>query len=303
MIVFVSGATGVLGRPVLERLIAAGHSVRALSHTPHSATRLRERGAEPVTADLFDAETLRPAVAGCDAVLHLATRIPPTSRAGRLSSWVENDHIRREGTRNLVTAALDANVTTFVYPSFAFVYPVSGDAWIDAASAEPDPTAIVRSTLDAEAEVARFAAEPGRRGISLRMGAFYGPEAPSAREQLQMARLGIGALPGRPDGYWPSVWVDDAADAIVAALSQGASGVFDVVDDEPLTRAQMFIAMASAVGRKRLHALPGWLLRLIGGAGAETLSRSLRISNQRFKAETGWAPSVPSAKAGWARMA
>lgn len=305
MIVFVSGATGALGRPVVERLVAAGHTVRALSHSPESSKRLRERGAEPVAANLFDLDALRPVMAGCDAVAHLATRIPPTSRAGRLSSWVENDRIRREGTRNLVTAALDANVATFVYPSFAFVYPESGDAWIDAATTEPEsePTAILRSTLDAEREVTRFAAAPGRRGLSLRMGAFYGPEAPSAREQLQMARLGIAALPGRLDAYWPSIWVGDAADAVVAALSQGASGVYDVVDDEPLTRAELFAAMANAVGRKRLRRLPVWLMRLVGGVGVDALGRGLRISNRRFKAQTAWAPTIPNAKVGWARMA
>lgn len=303
MQVFVTGATGVLGRPIVRRLVASGHEVRTLSHSAANAATLRSLGVEPVEADLFDIASLRDAVAGCDAILHLATKIPPTSRAGRLSSWAENDRIRREGTANLVTAALDSTVTTFVYPSFAFVYPDSGDAWIDATTTEPAPTAILRSTLDAEAEVARFASAAGHRGLSLRMGAFYGSDVPSAREQLRMARSGIVGLPGRPGTFWPTIWIDDAADAVVAALSQGASGVYDVVDDEPLTRAQVWVAMAGAVGRKRLRRLPAWLLRLVGGVGAMTMSRDLRISNRRFKAETGWAPTVVDARAGWKRLA
>jgi nucleoside-diphosphate-sugar epimerase len=298
MKIFVTGATGVLGRPVVARLVTAGQSVRGLSHSAESADTLRQLGAEPIAADLYDVASLRAAMSGCEAVLHLATRIPSTSRAWRVSSWAENDRIRRDGTRNLVTAALDSTVTTFIYPSFAFVYPDSGDAWIDATTTAPAPTAIQCSTLDAEAEVVRFASAAGRRGLSLRMGAFYGPDAPSARDQLHIARMGFAPLPGHPEDYLPCVWVDDAAAAAVSALTQGASGVYDIVDDNPLPREQIVAAMARAVGRKRLRTLPAWLMRLVGGPGAETLSRGLRISNRRFKAETGWMPTVPDALTG-----
>ena len=304
MKILVTGATGVLGRPVVRRLVAAGHTVRGLSRSPANAALLRQLGAEPVAADLFDAASLRAALQDCDAVLHLATKIPPTSRAGRLSAWAENDRIRRDGTRALVTAALASQtVRTFIYPSFALVYPESGDAWIDAANTIAAPTAIQRTTLDAEAEVARFAsAGGGRRGLSLRMGAFYGPDAPSAQDQLRIARLGFAPVPGRPEGYLPLIWVDDAASAIVAALDRGDSGVYDIVDDNPLRRAEIASAMAAVVGRKRLRPLPAWLMRLLGGPGVDALSRGQRVSNRRFKAATGWAPSVADARAGLPRL-
>lgn len=303
MNIFVTGATGVLGRPVVRRLVAEGHSVRGLTRSAANAALLRQLGAEPVEADLFDVTTLRDALADCDALLHLATKIPPSSRAGRLSAWAENDRIRRESTRNLVTAALGSQVTTFIYPSFAFVYPDSGDRWIEATNTDPVPTVILQSTLDAEAEVARFAAAPGRRGISLRMGTFYGPEAPSAREQLRMARWGLALLPGTPEARLPSIWIDDAAAAVIAALRQCASGVYDVVDDNPLPRAEVTAALARAVGRQRLRCLPAWLMKLVGGPGVATMSRGLRISNRRFKAETGWAPDIADASAGLVRLA
>ncbi len=303
MNILVTGATGVLGRPVVRRLVAAGHTVRGLSRSAEQAARLVQLGIDPVTADLFDVASLQTAMSDCEAVLHLATKIPPTSRAGRLSSWVENDRIRREGTHNLVTAALGSSVTTFVYPSFAFVYPDSGDAWIDATTTPPEPTAILHSTLDAEAEVARFASAAGRRGLSLRMGTFYGPDAPSAQEQIRMARSGFAPLPGYPEAYLPAIWIDDAAEAVVAALARGASGVYDIVDDRPLRRDEVFAAMAQVVGRERLRRLPAWLMHLVGGVGVETLSRGLRISNRRFKVETGWAPGIPDVRAGWERLA
>src|SRR5258707_2180216 len=97
---------------------------------------------------------------------------------GKLASWNENGRIRREGTHNLVEAALaEGGVHVFIYPSFALAYPDSGDKWIDAGMTPVQPTPTLRSTLDAEAAVARFAGE-NRRGISLRMGSFYGKEIP-----------------------------------------------------------------------------------------------------------------------------
>lgn len=163
MDIFVTGGTGVLGRATVPMLVAAGHRVRGLARSEGNAVLLRTMGAEPVTADLFDADSLRSALAGCDAILHLATRIPPTTKAGRLPAWRENDRIRREGTRALVAAALAAGVQTLVYPSIAYVYPDSGDRWIAADTVPVAPHPVLRSTLDAEEMVWQFTAD-GRRG-------------------------------------------------------------------------------------------------------------------------------------------
>ena len=106
--VFVTGATGVLGRATIPQLLASGYTVRALSRGEANDAAIRALGAEPVRADLFDPDSLRAAVAGADAVLHLATRIPPSSDMRHRSAWVENDRIRAEGTKNLVDAAIEA---------------------------------------------------------------------------------------------------------------------------------------------------------------------------------------------------
>lgn len=302
MNIFVTGATGVLGRAVVPLLIAAGHRVDGLARSPENDAVLHRLGATPVRADLFDTDALRGAMAGHDAVLHLATRIPPTNKAGRRSSWRENDRIRREGTGNLIDAARATGVGTFIYPSIAYVYPDSGDRWIDAETTPVESHVVLQSTLDAEAAVARFAGED-RRGIVLRMGTLYGPESPAALEQLRYARRGIAAFPGPSDAYLPMIWVRDAASALVAALAEAPSGVYDAVDDEPLTRGENFTAMAQSVGRPRLHRLPGVLVRLFAGVATDLLSRSQRVSNRRFKAVTEWTPTVPNARIGWARIA
>jgi nucleoside-diphosphate-sugar epimerase len=100
MQLFVTGATGVLGQAVMKRLSADGHAV----HVLHGF------GAQPIEADLFDRGELVQALAGCEAILHLATRIASTSKMAKRASWYENDHIRREDTRTLVEAALTVGV-------------------------------------------------------------------------------------------------------------------------------------------------------------------------------------------------
>ena len=226
MKIFVTGATGVLGKAVLPLLIEAGHQVYALSRSEKNAVDIRQMGAEPIRADLFDRASLTRALEETQptAIVHLATRIPPTARMGKIASWRENDHIRRDGTRLLVDAALATGVQTFVYPSFYYVYPDRGSQWIDADSTPVQPHMIQQATIDAEAEVARFT-QAKRCGIVLRLGNLYGPEVPSAMEQFQMAQKGFAALPGPGDAYLSYIWIDDAARAIVVALHDAPAGV------------------------------------------------------------------------------
>lgn len=298
MEIFVTGATGVLGRPVVRMLRDEGHAVRALARSASNDELLERLGAEPVRADLFDPPTLARAVAGADTVLHLATRIPPRSEAARSGAWDENNRIRREGTRNLVDAALAAGVKTFLYPSLAFVYEDGGGAWLSAESAPVDAVGPLSATLESEAQVRRVT-EAGGRGIVLRMGYFYGPAAESTLDTLALARRGGAVLAGAGDAYYPTIWVDDAATAVVAALRSAPAGIYDVVDDEPLTRRELARAIAEAAGRPFLLRPPVWLLKLVGGREAGFMARSHRVSNAAFKRATGWAPEVPNAREGW----
>ncbi len=298
MQIFVTGATGVLGKAVVKRLIAEGHAVHALSRSEANREMLHRLGAQPMEADLFDGAALVQALAGCEAVVHLATRISPTSKMAKRASWYENDRIRREGTRALVEA-----IHTLIYPSYAFVYPDSADRWIDASTTPVLPTPTLQSTVDAAAAVAQFAEEQ-RRGLSLRIGWLYGPESPATHEQLDYARKGIAALPGHSEAYLPQVSVQDGACAIVAALMQPIpSDIYDAADDEPLTREEVFALVAQAEGRKRLWQPPALLMRVKAGVVYDMMSPSLRVSNRRFKEVSGWRPLVPNARMGWARIA
>jgi 2-alkyl-3-oxoalkanoate reductase len=301
MNVFVTGGTGTLGQGVVRQLVAEGHTVHALSRSDANDLKLRELGAEPVRVKLDDLATLEHVLRSTEAVLHLASRIPDLAHISQREAWRETDRIRRDDTRALVDAALKASVRVFVYPSVVFLYPDGGADWLEAETSTPAPAEYLATTLDAEREVARFAAS-GARGISLRMGGFYGPESSQTADMLRFAERGIAPLFGRDDGFMPMLWIADASSAVVSALKSATSGVYDVTDDEPLTRGEMRGAMAKAVRRSRLWRIPDAFAGLSLGVVADTMTRSQRVSNARFKAVTGWTPQIRDARAGWAKL-
>src|SRR5262249_60145061 len=99
----------------------------------------------------------------------------------------------------------------------------------------------------------------------LRMGAFYGPTAGHTRYILRMTRYGIAMIFGRPEAYQPLIWVDDAALAVVDALSRASAGIYDVVDDEPLPRQELAKPLSDAIDRRWLWRPPGFLFFFFAG--------------------------------------
>jgi nucleoside-diphosphate-sugar epimerase len=296
MKVFVTGATGVAGSGVVPALVAAGHDVTAVSRSEVKAELVRSWGADPVAIDLFDPVATMSAVEGHEAVCNLATHIPSLTKAGLPGAWKENDRIRRVVSTHLVDAALAAGTAHFVQESIGFVYPDRGDEWITE-EVEPQPTAVTRSALDAEATIARFTAD-GRTGVVIRFAQFYGPGATHSVQAVRMAaRFGVAPTIGDAHGYLSSIHRDDLGPAVVAALGAPA-GVYNVGDDEPLRRSELHAVFAEALGRERLHDL-GKLMARVGGSKSESVGRSQRLANTAFTAATGWAPTVPSARVGW----
>jgi nucleoside-diphosphate-sugar epimerase len=296
MRIFVTGASGVIGVRVIQLLLAQGHAATALVHSPASRGWLERLGAACVTVDLFDVAALTRAVAGHDAIVNLATHMPDAAwKMAFRSAWRQNDRLRTEGAANLVDAALAAGVPRFVQESFALTYPDRGDDWIDEGTALA-PAAYNRTVLDAEQSVARFSAGGGA-GVVVRFAAFYGPDAMQVRSYIAGLRKGFALLPGGPERYISSVSHDDAAAAVVAALDAPA-GAYNVVDDEPVRRAEFFGSLAEALRVKPPRFLPAWTAPLFGAVGP-TMARSLRISNRKLKDATGWTPRYRSVGEGW----
>jgi 2-alkyl-3-oxoalkanoate reductase len=296
MRIFLTGATGVIGRRVVHELRTQGHQVTAVGRTSAKQETLRQAGAKPVAVDLFDAEGLRRAVADHDAVVNLATHMPssPTRMLFR-SAWKENDRLRKVASNNLVDAALSAGANLFVQESFAPAYPDGGNRWIDEMTPLV-PAAYNRTIIDAEAAAQRFT-DAGGRGLILRFAAFYGADALQVRDLIWWVRKGWAPLPGPPEAFISSISHDDAATAVIAVLGAPA-GIYNVADDEPLTHRAYVDSLAAVLDVASPRLPPMSFAPLMGSVG-QVLSRSLRISNRKLRLECGWAPRLRSVRAGW----
>jgi nucleoside-diphosphate-sugar epimerase len=294
MQVFLTGATGALGRPTCRALAAAGHLVRGVARGPAKADVVRADGGEPIEVSLFDTRALRVALEGCDAVLHFATKVPPLGRITRRSAD-ENDRLRRDASRSLVDAALAAGVSSYVQESIAFLYADGGDAWLDE-DAPLHTSWLNDSARAAEEETLRFATGGGR-GVALRFGVFYAPYARSTIDSVRLARRGLFPVLGTGTQFMSSIHVDDAAGAAVAALDVD-SGVYNVVDDEPLRYRQYAEALGAGLGVTPRLRLPAWMVKAILGEVSHIVLLSRRVSNRRFRAAAGWKPRATSARHG-----
>jgi nucleoside-diphosphate-sugar epimerase len=295
MKVFVAGATGVIGRRAVRALVTAGHDVTGVARTPDKAALLFRLGGTPTQVDLFDRGEVLDAVAGHDAVVNLATHIPSTAKAALPRSWKENTRIREEASGVLADAAISAGARCHIQESIAFVYADGGDAWLDEDARRDVPPALA-SVDTAEAQVHRVTAS-GVSGILLRFGFHHAADSSLTVDTVRVARRGLLVAPGPAAAYLPSVQVDDAATAVVAALD-APSGVYNVVDDDPLQRWEYAEVLAAALGRASVRLPPAFLAKA-GGRRAEPLTRSQRVSNRKLKDATGWTPTYPCMRQAW----
>jgi nucleoside-diphosphate-sugar epimerase len=301
MKVFVTGGTGVIGGPTVKRLIEAGHEVRAAARREEAAEMLRVAGAEPVPVDLFDADAVRAAVVGSEAIAHLATNVPPMPQLLRAKGWATHNRLRTEATRHLVDAARAAGIGRIVKESITFVYADGGDAWLDESAPLTAKPGLMAPALEGE-QIAAELVDAGGAAVVLRFGLFYGGANRGTEEMLRLARWRASMVAGKGSAYMSSLHAHDAATAVVGAL-EAPSGIYNVCDDEPLTRRNALDAFSTAFGLGRLRTNPAWAIRLLAGQAAGSLVASQRVSNQKLRSTTGWAPRYPSLREGWSAEA
>ena len=145
---------------------------------------------------LFDREGLTAAFAGHDAVVNLASALPPTHQMILMSAWTENHRVRAEGSANVVDAALKVGIPRLIQESIVMIYRDGGDRWIDEDwPTDRFPTAAGNHAAEANAQ--RFA-HGGGAAVILRFGIFYGLGAAHSEQIMALARRHIGFQAGRP---------------------------------------------------------------------------------------------------------
>lgn len=301
MRVFVAGGTGVLGRRLVPQLVARGHEVSATTTSEAKLGLLAELGAKGIVMDGLDAASVGEAVAEAepDVIVHQMTAIAGKPDIKHMDRWFAiTNRLRTEGTDHLLAAAEATGVDHFVAQSYASWNGVREGGWV---KTEEDPLDLLTGT----------AAEPGMRAIShleeavlavngavLRYGALYGPGATD--DQVELVRKRQFPLVGDAGGYSSWVHVDDAASATALAVEQHATGVFDIVDDEPAPANEWLPYLAACAGAKPPRRVPKWLARLLAGDVAVTMMTEGRgFSNAKAKQELGWELRYPSWRQGF----
>ena len=306
MRVFVAGASGVIGRSLVPRLVAAGHEVTGTTRKEDGAEGIRAAGAQAAICDVLDPEAVEEAVTAArpEAVVAELTSLPEDYDL-RTIDYEPTNRVRLEGGRNLIAAGRKAGAGRFVTQSIAFVYEPRGD-WVkdEDAPTYSDPPGRFRSGFDAAMAAEREAlGVEGIEGLVLRYGQFYGPRTYFDRDGSITKQVRSRRFPvvGKGDGVFSFIHVDDAADATVAAVERGSSGIYNVVDDEPAPMRDWLPVFAEAIGSKKPMRVPVFLARMLGGKAAVQMATQLRgASNTKAKRELGWRPAHPSWREGFA---
>ncbi|WP_374294199.1 NAD-dependent epimerase/dehydratase family protein [Sphingomonas sp.] len=248
MILGVTGATGFVGRVVVEQALERGHSVRALTRRAQAP----RNGVTWVEGALDRPDTLATLVAGTDAVLHIAGVVNAPDRAGFAKGNID-------GTAAMLAAATRAGVMRFVHVS-------------SLSAREPQLSDYGWSKREAESLVEAS----DRDWTIVRPTGVYGPHDTEWLDMFRLARRGLAFLP--PPGRLSLIAVEDLARLILAlGLTDGPRAVLEVDDGTVLTHADLARLIGRAVGTRVLPMhLPAALLRLgarldrrFRGAGAK----------------------------------
>jgi nucleoside-diphosphate-sugar epimerase len=324
--VLVTGASGLLGRAVAADILAAGHEVRTFQRRASGVA-----GAEDRLGSLTDPADVVRAVAGQDAIVHLAAKV---SLAGDPAEFAT---VNVGGTRSLLNAATDAQVASLVYVSSPSVAH-AGASIVGAGAAPADPA---RARGDyartkAEAELLALAADsPDLRVVAVRPHLVWGPgDTQLVARIVERARSGRLPLLGHGAALIDTTYIDNAASAIHAALERVAAddggedgkGIhgrsYVVTNGEPRPVAELLAGICGAAGvRAPAWRVPAGLARAAGsvieaawrirpGADeppmtrflAEQLSTAHWFDQRDTRADLEWTPAV-SLDEGFRRLA
>jgi nucleoside-diphosphate-sugar epimerase len=305
MRLFVAGATGAIGRPLIRLLLAAGHDVTASTRSTAKEDELRGLGASPVIVDGLDAAAVTAAIADAkpDAIVHQMTALAGASDLRHFDRWFSaTNRLRTRGIDILLGAARDIGVQRFVAQSYTgwTNARTGGPVKTEADDLDPDPAGQQRESLAAIRHVEDVVPAAPLEGLVLRYGNFYGPGPSDSLVELIRKRrfpiIGDGA------GVWSWIHVDDAAAATVAAVERGAPGLYNITDDDPAPVSEWLPVLADAVGAKPPMRVPRWLAQLMAGEVAvRWMTQGRGSSNAKAKRDLAWAPNWQSWRDGFRR--
>lgn len=299
MRIFLTGATGAIGRRLIPHLVGAGHTVIAATRSPGKTHELMQQGAEPVIVDVLDKRAILNVVASArtNVVIHELTALAGvTSYRNFDSALEETNRLRTEGLDNLIAAAHASGATRFIAQSYAG-WPTGGAGERVKSETAPLDAAPLKSmvkSLDAIRHIEQTVpASAGLIGVVLRYGHLYGPGTGFSETGAMMKLVRRRALPiiGGGHGIWSFLHVDDAASATQVAITRGDAGIYNIVDDDPAEVCEWLPALAKAAGAPAPYSIPKWLGLLVAGNSVVFQMTSIRgLSNDKARHTLLWTP-------------
>jgi nucleoside-diphosphate-sugar epimerase len=282
MRIFVTGASGYIGRAVVAELRRRKHHVAGLVRSDAAAAAVRELGAEVVHGSLESLDVLELAAREHDATIHCA---------GVTSA----DDVAREARALAAMLGVAPTGHVFVYTSGAWVYGDRGDAIVDE-DAPLTPLPIVAWRPAHEATVLA-SAERGIRALVLRPGIVYGDGGGMVGQLVAAAVPGPVRVVGDGANRWPLVRVDALAELYAAAIEQPAAhGIYNAQTGAAVPYAELARAASrSGGGDGTIEHLTLENARAQMGAFADALAIDLQMSAEKAQRELGWAPHRPTA--------
>ena len=307
MRVFVAGASGVIGRALVPLLKQAGHSVITITRSRAACGQLRERGITSFVCDVYDDERLQEIFwkSSPDAVINQLTSIPANMHPRRITrDMAATNRLRTEGTRLLLNAAKTFGVRRFLSQSVSFAQDPQGAApAIESVPLYLNAPRSFRAMIRGVAECERATLNTsGIDGTVLRYGYFYGPGTIYARDGSFAAGVLKRAIPvvGRGSGIFSFIHVADAAAATLAALECGATGTYNIVDDDPAPVHEWLPCYARSLGAPPPWNVPALLGRLVGGPYLTYMMlQQCGALNGRTRSVLAWQPAFSSWRDGF----
>jgi nucleoside-diphosphate-sugar epimerase len=251
MKVFVAGASGAIGQPLIAELIRKGHMVTGTTHSEAGARRLRGYGVEVAITNAFDNDAVEAALraSSADAVIDELTSIPKTS--SELPAYAARDRkLRIEGGGNLHRAALACGVRRYIQQSSGFFLDAKGGLADESSPLAVNASPLIAGYAQMYAYLEQRVLESSIEGVVLRYGFFYGPntwyDPDSGGTADEVRKQQFPVIEGG-EAKWSFVHIEDAAHATVAALTADP-GKYVVVDDDPSSVGVWLPRFASFVG-------------------------------------------------------
>jgi nucleoside-diphosphate-sugar epimerase len=255
-----TGATGYTGSRLLERLLAAGHQVRALARP--SSRRPAAEGAVWIEGDLRDAGTADRLLDGADAVVHVAAVY---RTAGHPDAYYREVNVG--GTERLLEAAARAGVRRFVHTSTVGVHGDVKDPPADETSPIAPGDVYQATKAEAEARALAFQRARGLPVTVLRPGAIYGPGETRLLKLFRAIARGRYAIVGSGRAFYHPVYIDDLLDAYLLALTCPAAvgEAFIVAGPQYVSQRELAATIARHTGGRVLpFRVPAAPIRLAG---------------------------------------